>query len=151
MRPISAAPPTAKEVMGQRLNIWKNVFVISMSFTSLFTAQGVVAVLQVCKAQALLLMGSLDDEWHLGQSSINSEAGVGVLSQATIHVATIFSSLFLPTLVINYLGLKWTMVASEMCYLVYVAVQFYPTFYTLIPAAILVGLGAAPLVYNALL
>ncbi len=30
-------------------------------------------------------------------------------------------------------------------YSVYVAAQFYPEFYTLIPAAIVVGLGAAPM------
>lgn len=63
-----------------------------------------------------------------------------------IHVSTIVSSLFLPALVIRWLNLKWTMVLGTMCFLVYVLVQFYPKFATLVPAAIIVGLGAAPLV-----
>ena len=39
------------------------------------------------------------------------------------------------------------MVVSQLSYAAYTAVQFYPTFYTLIPAAVLLGLGAAPLVW----
>lgn len=38
------------------------------------------------------------------------------------------------------------MMVSELCYSVYIAVQFYPSFATLIPAAVLVGFAAAPLV-----
>lgn len=47
---------------------------------------------------------------------------------------------------IKKLNLKWTMVISQLCHSAYVAVQFYPSFFTLIPAAILLGTAAAPLV-----
>ena len=40
---------------------------------------------------------------------------------------------------------KWTLVVSMFCYTSYIAAQFYPRFYTLIPTAIVLGLGAAPL------
>ena len=40
---------------------------------------------------------------------------------------------------------KWTMVASMLCYSTYIAAQFYPTYGTLMPSAVLVGLAAAPL------
>ncbi|CAB4067613.1 UNC93-like protein,Protein unc-93 homolog A [Lepeophtheirus salmonis] len=41
--------------------------------------------------------------------------------------------------------LKWTLVFSMLCYSLYIGAQFYPKFYTLIPAAIVLGMGAAPM------
>lgn len=46
---------------------------------------------------------------------------------------------------IKKLTVKWTIVVSVSCYSTYIATQFYPEFYTLIPGAIIVGLGAAPM------
>ena len=43
------------------------------------------------------------------------------------------------------LQVKWTLVVCVFCYSSYIAAQFYPRFYTLIPSAVLLGLGAAPL------
>ncbi len=77
---------------------------------------------------------------------MNSENGLGVKSQATIHIAQIVSSMFIPTWMIKKIEVKWTMVISQFCHSTYIAAQFYPTFYTLIPAAILLGLASAPLV-----
>ena len=37
------------------------------------------------------------------------------------------------------------MVAAMFCYAFYMGAQFYPRFYTLIPAAVVIGVGAAPL------
>ena len=37
------------------------------------------------------------------------------------------------------------MVACQLCYVAYIIAQFYPTFGTLIPGAIILGLGAAPM------
>lgn len=77
---------------------------------------------------------------------MNNEGGLGTIAEATIYLTQIVSALFIPTWIIRKIGLKWTMVFSELCYSAYTAVQFYPTFYTMIPAAVLIGLGAAPLV-----
>lgn len=77
---------------------------------------------------------------------MNNQGGLGAIAEATIYSAQTISSLFLPTWIIRKIGLKRTLLFSELCYLAYTAVQFYPTFYTKIPAAALVGLGAAPLV-----
>ena len=52
---------------------------------------------------------------------------------------------------IQKFGLKWTMVISQMGYSICIATQFYPSFVTLIPAAAIVGFGAAPLVFNILI
>jgi len=54
--------------------------------------------------------------------------------------------MFIPTWMIQKIELKWTMVISQICQSTYIAAQFYPTFYTLIPTAILLGLASAPLV-----
>ena len=79
------------------------------------------------------------------QSSINCDEGLGVASLATIYGTLIFSAIFVPSFVIRHLGLKWTLVASMSCYTLYMVANFYPDWYTLIPASVLVGLGAAPL------
>lgn len=45
----------------------------------------------------------------------------------------------------RWLGCKWTMAASLICYMPYILAQVYSRFYTLIPAGFLDGLGAGPL------
>lgn len=79
------------------------------------------------------------------QSSINAKDGLGTVSLSAIYAALVVSCIFLPTLVIRKLTAKWTLCVSMLCYAPYIAAQFYPTFYTLVPAGILVGLGAAPM------
>jgi len=69
-----------------------------------------------------------------------------MISQAVIYVAQIVSSMFIPAWMIDKLGLKWTMVVSQLGYSIYIAAQFYPSFATFIPAAVITGLSAAPLV-----
>ena len=46
---------------------------------------------------------------------------------------------------IKLLKVKWTLVVSILCYSSYIAAQFYPEFYTLLPTAFILGMGAAPL------
>jgi hypothetical protein len=45
----------------------------------------------------------------------------------------------------NVVQVKWTLVVCVFCYSTYIAAQFYPRFYTLIPSAMVLGMGAAPL------
>ncbi|XP_055917766.1 UNC93-like protein isoform X2 [Eupeodes corollae] len=51
------------------------------------------------------------------------------------------------TLVYHYgwFGCKWTIALSFIAYMPYIAAQFYPRFYTFIPAALGVGFGGGPL------
>ena len=46
---------------------------------------------------------------------------------------------------INKLKVRYTMAISMLGYSSYIAAQFYPEYYTLIPTAILLGIGAAPM------
>ncbi|XP_055586539.1 UNC93-like protein [Uranotaenia lowii] len=109
---------------GETWRIIKNVSTVSFAFMVQFTAfQGTANL----------------------QSSINAKDGLGTISLATIYAALVVSCIFLPTLIIRKLTVKWTLCVSMLCYAPYIGAQFYPTFYTLIPAGVLVGLGAAPM------
>jgi len=76
---------------------------------------------------------------------ISQEAGLGTWSLCTIYASLVASCCFLPTAVIKRFTVKWAMVGSMLCYSTYIAAQFYPRFWTLIPAAIILGMGAAPM------
>lgn len=80
------------------------------------------------------------------QSSINNVAGLGTWSQATVYASLLISCMFIPTWLIKTLKCKWTLVVCQLCYSAYICAQFYPSFATLIPGAIIVGIGAAPMV-----
>ncbi len=83
----------------------------------------------------------------LYQSSINSDAGLGTAASSTIYAALIVSCMFIPTVMIKTIKCKWTLVFCQLGYSTYIIAQFWPEFYTLIPAAIIVGFCAAPMVY----
>lgn len=109
---------------GEKWRILKNIITVSFAFMVQFTAfQGTANL----------------------QSSINAKDGLGTVSLATIYAALVVSCIFLPTLVIRKLTVKWTLCVSMLCYAPYIASQFYPEFYTLVPAGILLGMGAAPM------
>ncbi|KAM6185266.1 protein unc-93 homolog A [Rhynchocyon petersi] len=102
----------------------KNVLVVSFGFLLLFTAYGGLQNLQ---------------------SSLNSEAGLGVTALSTLYGAILLSSMFLPPLLIRRFGCKWTIVGSMCCYVAFSLGNFKASWYTLIPTSILLGLGGAPL------
>merc|ERR1711936_282551 len=108
----------------ERRRIYRNVLVISFSF--------------------LLLFGAFESMSKL-QSSINVVGGLGVWSNAMVYASLILSCMFLPSIMIDKLTVKWALVVSVFCYSSYIAAQFYPEFYTLLPTAFVLGLGAAPM------
>ncbi|XP_063872168.1 UNC93-like protein isoform X1 [Scylla paramamosain] len=106
----------------QQRAIMKNVLIISLAFTFLFTAFNSMANLQ---------------------SSINKADGT--VSLTIIYVALVVSCCFLPSLFIRFLKSKYTMALCMVAYSTYIAAQFYPVLGTLLPTGILLGLAAAPL------
>lgn len=108
----------------EKWRILKNVSAISCAFMIQFTAfQGTANL----------------------QSSINAKDGLGTLSLSAVYAALVVSCIFVPTFLIKRFTVKWTLCFSLLCYAPYIGAQFYPRFYTLIPAGILVGIGAAPM------
>ncbi|CAH4028344.1 UNC93-like protein [Pieris brassicae] len=104
--------------------IVKNVVIISLAFMVHFTAYSGAANLQ---------------------SSINAEEGLGMSSLAAVYAGLILSNIFLPTAVIKWLGTKWAISLSFVTYMPFIAAQLWPSFYTMIPAGLCVGLGGGPL------
>ena len=82
------------------------------------------------------------------QSSLNSDDGLGTISLSVIYVSIILSCIFLPSAMIKQLGVKWTILLSQMAYLLYIAANLYPRYYTLLPAAVILGAGAAVSLIN---
>ena len=115
---------TAEQVKTEKRRIYKNLILISFAFLLLFTAFGTT--------------GSL-------QSSINEVDGLGTSSLAVIYTALVLSCMFVPSIMIEKMTVKWAMVVSVFCYSTYIAAQLYPEYYTLLPTAVVLGLGAAPL------
>ena len=103
----------------------KNVLVISLCFLLLFTAFNGLQFLQ---------------------SSLHTEEGLGLACISVLYAALAAATLFgLAPAVISKIGHKWTMVGGMSTYFLWVLMNGYATWYTMIPAAILVGLGAGPL------
>ena len=70
---------------------------------------------------------------------------LGTWSNSAIYASLLPSCLFLPSILIKKLKVKWTLVVCIFCYTTYIAAQFYPEFYTLLPTAFILGMGAAPM------
>lgn len=72
--------------------IKKNLFVIGLAWIFLFTAFQSMANLQ---------------------SSLNTDKGLGTASLSTIYLTLVISSMFLPPLLIDKFGTKWTIVLCQ--------------------------------------
>ncbi|MCL4147471.1 UNVERIFIED_CONTAM: hypothetical protein GTU68_031675, partial [Idotea baltica] len=118
IEPLALTP----EQKAKKYKILKNVVIISFAFMLNFTSFNSMANLQ---------------------SSINEKLGTTSLS--VLYAAIVLSCAFIPSWLIKRLKTKWTLPVCMLCYSTYIAAQFYPTYYTLIPTAILLGLGAAPM------
>ena len=97
----------------------KNLIILSLSFVLVFTAFRSIQNLQ---------------------SSLNANGRLGLVSLSCLHLTMFFTCLFAP-LLIDKLSSKWTMVLGMMFYLFWIAANFCPHFYTLVPTSIGVGFG----------
>lgn len=102
----------------EKRNIIKNLLVVSFAFLFLFTAFQSLSNLQ---------------------SSLNQAEGLGVASLSVIYSALIVSCMFVPPLIIDRLGCKWTLAVCMVTYCAYIAANYYSTWYTLIPTSVLLG------------
>ena len=63
------------------------------------------------------------------QSSLYSKEGLGVTALSTLYGGMLLSSMFLPPLLIQKLGCKWTMVLSTCCYVAFSLGNFHASWY----------------------
>ena len=89
---------------------------------------------------ASFLIGTAHAPTEALQSSLNSQDNLGVTSLTVMQTAVILSTLFSPALV-SVLSAKWTIVAGYSTTCVYIAANFYPTWWTILPATALAGAG----------
>lgn len=101
----------------------RNTYILSASFFFVFTAYLAIQNLQ---------------------SSLNQEAGLGVTSLSCLYGFIIISAVLAPT-VLKVIGGKLALVIAWILHIVYTLSNFYPTFGTLIPSSILLGLVSGPL------
>jgi hypothetical protein len=121
---VVAQTPHMEYGPGEQRRMLKNLVVICFAFMLLFTAFQSMAALQ---------------------NSMNNVDGLGTYSLSVLYGSLVVSSMFLPTFLIQKFTVKWTLSFAVFGYSFYIAAQFHPQFYTLIPAAVVVGICAAPL------
>uniref|UniRef100_F6SMP7 Major facilitator superfamily (MFS) profile domain-containing protein n=1 Tax=Ciona intestinalis TaxID=7719 RepID=F6SMP7_CIOIN len=74
------------------------------------------------------------------QSSVNIENGLGTTGLFLIYATSAFSTIFFVPIFIDFKGAKAAIVAGEIGILCYTLSNFYPSWYTIIPAALIHGL-----------
>ncbi|KAK7477134.1 hypothetical protein BaRGS_00031620 [Batillaria attramentaria] len=74
------------------------------------------------------------------QSSLNAENQLGVVAMSCVHGTMVLTCLLAP-LWTNVFTAKWTLTLGSLCFLLWFGANFYPTFYTLIPASVMAGFG----------
>ena len=115
--------PFQYRVSGRSRQAFKNLVILGLAFMFVFTA--------------FVSLQSL-------QSSLNAQSGVGVASLCSMYAMIVVSCVVAPT-VIRYITTKWTIVIAFVLFLLYVVANVYPRGFTLIPAAVLLGLLTGPL------
>jgi len=101
----------------------RNTILVSASFTAVFTAY--------------LALQNL-------QSSLNQEENLGIISLSCLYAFIITSSIFAPA-ILKLIGEKVTLIISWLAHIIYVCCNFYPSFGTLVPASILLGIISGPM------
>ena len=76
------------------------------------------------------------------QSSINQEGYLGILTMTIAHISMIFSCLIAP-IIINICTAKWGLCIGINCFIIWFGANFRPTYLTLVPTSLFVGLGKA--------
>ena len=97
----------------------KNLIVLCVSFILIFTSFRAVQNIQ---------------------SSINGNSSLGIITMSILH-GTMFFTCTLAPVIINILTAKWALAFGMLCHLIWFAANFYPSFYTLVPTALLAGVG----------
>ena len=124
----SSAPNTAKAEEEKHIarlskTYLKNLVILSLGFMLCFTA--------------FFSLRNL-------QSSINHEGGLGLISMSTIYSAFMGGCIFAPSIV-NKMRPKFALVISMHGLLLFVVSNFYPQYYTLVPASAVLGFSLANL------
>ena len=78
------------------------------------------------------------------QSSINSIQGLGLVTLSLVYGMFILSGFITPGF-LKLFGTKYSLLFGCICHLIYNLSNYYPSWYTLVPASILIGFTADPI------
>ncbi len=78
------------------------------------------------------------------QSVLHSEGGLGLASLSILYSFFTLSCFITPG-IIQILGTKYAILIGFVCHLIYTTANFYPSWYTLVPASVVIGLGSGPI------
>ena len=132
---------TEKQIQSEKRAIYKNLLLISISFLLLF-----VAFESMSKLQSSINVVRRIQNVKYNQCMVLLQVNnLGTWSNAAVYASLILSCMFMPSIMIRWLKVKWALVVCMLCYTTYIAAQFYPQFYTLLPTAFILGMGAAPM------
>ena len=76
------------------------------------------------------------------QTSLNGY--LGVISLSLVY-GFYFGITFMTPTILRILGPKYALLFGYSCHVIYIATNFYPELYTLVPSSILLGIGSGPL------
>ena len=99
--------------INKSVRIIKNLLASVIAFSLLFTSVNCVAILQPI---------------------LNQNGRIGVVSQCIVYGVQMVTSLSLPQMVCSLIGFKYAMLLGQALHLSYVAIQFFPNWYTLMPS-----------------
>ena len=102
----------------------RSLLILTLSFTLVFTA-------------FLSLEGI--------QSSINFEAGMGTVSMGLLYACFFSTNLFLGPLIVQLVGPKWTLLGGWIVHTLFICVNFYPSWYTMLPVSAMLGVASSPI------
>ena len=123
-RGTSADSNISKEAERHNARRWanKNVYGLSIMYVVLFTA--------------FIGLQNL-------QSSINAAGGLGLVTLSLLYSSLIIAGFFTPG-ILRLLGTKYSLLFGCICHLIYTLTNYYPSWYTLVPASILIGFAFGP-------
>lgn len=114
---LSSETPDTKMT---KFTVYKNLVVYSVSFVLLFSS--------------LMSFSNI-------QSTINIEDGLGTTGLAVLYSTMVFTSLFVTMVTLPLLSYKIMTLTAMLTYICYVATGFYSSWYTVIPATVIIGIG----------
>ena len=79
------------------------------------------------------------------QSSINKDEGLGLVSLAILCAGYMVSSI-LTVGMVKSIGTRYTIIFGSVAYLIFIALNYHPRWYTLVPGSLVAGLGSGPLI-----
>lgn len=105
-----------------RNKLWKNCAILTLAWLCLFMGYNSINTVQ---------------------SSLNSDQGLGVAALCVEFASMAFGNLFTDSAIIKRLGCKWSVALGMIVYAFYMAANFYPAWYTLVPLAAVSGITSA--------